>query len=67
MFVLTVLLTSYLIFSLYCAFLVSFLAVKRVNWPFTNLEDLLDSNYKFVDSFVCSWWIMFVLYVLLGW
>ena len=52
MFVLTVLLTCCLIFSFYCAFLVSFLAVKRVNWPFKDLEGLLDSNYKLVHN---SW------------
>ena len=64
MFVLTVLLTSYLIFSLYCAFLVSFLAVKRVNWPFTNLEDLLDSNYKFVDTSCCMYPVDLSLYLM---
>ena len=42
----TVLLSSYVIFSLYCALFVSFLTVKSVDWPFTSLEELIQADYK---------------------
>ena len=47
---LTVLMSGFVIFSLYCALFISFLTVKTVNWPFTNLAELLETDYM-LDMF----------------
>ena len=42
----TLLIGGYLLFSCYCAVLISHLAVTKINMPFEDLEGLIRSDYR---------------------
>lgn len=53
LFSLSVLVFGFVVFSAYCAVIVSQFSILKLNMPFTTLEEFVDSDYSLGNI---SWW-----------